>query len=83
MVSYSIFGNIKLLSAVIPALMVMLACLCPVFYGIKSLRLLSFLFPPTYYINLSFDGMYLGYMLLYTLVCFGLVLLLQKVRRQK
>lgn len=67
-----ILRNVKLLSSVIPALMVVLCGLCPVFFNIKQVRALAMLFPPTYYINAAFNAAYLWYMLLYVVCCVAL-----------
>ena len=67
-----IFFNGKLLGSVIPALLILISCVCPVFFNLKQLRMASFLFPPTYSIHVAVDKNYLWYMCLYSIACLTL-----------
>ena len=82
MVIKCILRNIKWLSAVIPALMVILCCVCPVFFNIKQVRMLAMLFPPTYYIYAAYNTVYLWYMLIYVVCCVALTFALEWVIAQ-
>lgn len=75
----SLFGSIRALGGVIPLLVVVMLLVCPIFFDLGVLRYYQFLLPPTYYINGAYNPAYLGYMALYTLVCFGLYLLFCKL----
>lgn len=78
-----IFKSINLFGAAIPVLSIILCCVCPVFFKLKGTHLLSLLLPPTYYINAGSNNMYLLYMLGYCTVCFGLCLLIDRLKRVK
>lgn len=67
-----IFGSIKSLGGVIPAVIILLSVVCPVFFNFKAARAFSFIFPPTYYINVTFSAKYLLYMAGYSLICLAL-----------
>lgn len=82
MVLRRLFGSVKLFASAIPALVIVIACVCPVFFTIKQVRPLSFLFPPTYYINVSHSNIYLLYMLLYFAVCFLISFIFSKFQKQ-
>lgn len=81
MVLKEIFGSIKAFGAVIPALVMIMCVVCPVFFNIKELRLYSFIFPPTYYINCAANGRYLIYMLAYSAVCLIVAFLIKQIRK--
>lgn len=78
-----ILGNVKVFGSVIPVLITVIICVCPVFFIIKQIRIFSFLFPPTYYINAANNNKYIVYMLIYSAVCFCLCFVLQKLRKSK
>jgi len=80
----SLFGSTRLYGAIIPVLMVTMIGVCPVFFTLQSTMKVSLLFPPTYYINAAYNKAYLGYMVLYTVVCLAVYLLLGqgKLRRR-
>ena len=67
-----IFRSVKVYGAILPALITVMSCVCPVFFNLKELRGLSWLFPPTYYINAATNSMCLVYMLIYTAVLLAL-----------
>lgn len=69
--------SVRSLAAALPLLVVMMIALCPVFFDNRRLMVLQMLFPPTYFVNVGYDNRWLGYMLLYTLVCLILALLLE------
>lgn len=75
----ALFGSIRALGAAIPLLVVVSLLVCPVFFDLGALRAYQFLLPATYYINGAYNPLFLAYMGLYTLVCFGLYLLFSKV----
>ena len=51
--------SIRIYSALIPMMAVALVVVCPVFFNFRSIGPVQHLFPPTYYINASFDIRYL------------------------
>lgn len=75
-----IFSSIRMLASIIPPLTVIMIALCPVFFDLRKLTALQLIFPPTYYVNVMYNNMYLLYMVIYTIVCFALCQLLQKLR---
>lgn len=82
MILRRLFCNVKLFASIIPALVIIIACICPVFFTIKQVRPLSFLFPPTYYINVSHSSIYLLYMVFYLGVCFLISFIFSKSQKQ-
>ena len=79
----SIFRNIKLFCAALPALIIIISVVCPVFFNLKQVRGLSFLFPPTYYINAPLGGSYLLYLALFSAACLLLTFVLDKIIRKR
>lgn len=63
-------GSMALMAGLLPVLAAGLLVVCPVFFDIAGLRLLQYLFPPTYYIQAIYSDRYLLLMPLYALVCF-------------
>lgn len=80
MVLMCILKNIRPIACLIPALVILLFTVCPVFFEFKVFPViyLKYLFPPTYFINAAFSKMQLIYMLIYTAVCGAIVFLLRK-----
>jgi len=77
----SVFRQVKALGSLIPPLIVAMLLMCPVFFDLPSMRAWQFLLPPTYYINAVYNPMYLLYMSVYTVVCFGLYLLSEALQK--
>lgn len=75
--------SLRMLAALIPALTIIMIAVCPVFFDLRTLSTLQLIFPPTYYVNVFFDNMYLLYMVVYIVICFALCQLLQKLRQLK
>lgn len=69
-----IIPNIKLYTATIPLLTVLMIVICPIFFDFQSFGIVKMIFPTTYYVNASYNSSYLLYMAIYTVV--GLVLCL-------
>ena len=67
-----LIGSMRGLAALLPALVVLMLVVCPIFFDLNSLLAVRLLFPPTYYIYGAHQPWYLLYMLVYTAVCFGL-----------
>lgn len=76
-----VFCSLRALGGVISVLTVLMLVLCPVFFDLGPLRPLQFLFPPTYYIHITGNPAFVGYLLLYTVGLGGLTLLADKFRR--
>ncbi len=71
-----VFFSLRALAASLPAVIVLMLVLCPVFFDFGPLRLFSWLFPPTYYICAVYNPAYLWYMPVYAAACLGLYVLL-------
>lgn len=82
LVLYRIFGSIKLFGAVIPAVITAVSCISPVFFYIREFKVISPIFPPTYYINVSVNALNLLYMVLYSAVCLTAFYLLGLIRKR-
>lgn len=65
-------GNLRRLAALTPVLMLLSFVLCPIFFSVRRLKLLSCLLPPFYYLNAIHSGSYIYKMLLYCVVVFGI-----------
>lgn len=78
-----IFGNIRLFGSVMPVFIIMMIGVCPVFFTLKGVTLLSHLFPPTYYIKSIYNSYYLLYMVAYAVVCLGLSYLFNRMKKCK
>lgn len=73
-------GNVAVMGALLPICVVCMLLLCPVFLDFGALCDLSYLFPPTYYINCAFRTPDIWNMLIYTLGCTGLYYLGKRIR---
>jgi len=76
-----IFPTIRSCAAIVPLIAVVMLGLCPVFFDFREWYILQHIVPPTYYINASYDGKYLLYMLAYIPACLGVAFLLSGLRR--
>jgi len=65
-------GKVRRLAALIPVLMLASFVLCPVFFFVPKLRMLSCLLPPFYYLNVVHNGSYIYRMILYCAVVFAI-----------
>jgi ABC-2 type transport system permease protein len=75
-----IFSGLSLYSATIPLVAVGLIGICPVFFDFRHLWFLQILFPPTHYINSSYDNKSLLNMLLFTAAYLLLSLILKGLK---
>lgn len=75
-----LLGSIRRIGTVIPLLIVVMLLVCPVFFDLGAMRRVQLLLPVTYYVNSVYNPAYLGYMLLYSLVCLLLSLGLDKLQ---
>ena len=53
---------------------VLMLVLCPIFFELRLPNWLKLMLPPTYFVNASFNGMFLLYMVVYAAVCVALSL---------
>ena len=67
-------GGIRGLAMVTPLLVLAMLAVCPVFLNLSELRLLQYLFPPTYYIKGIVSAKDLVFMASYTILCLLLCL---------
>lgn len=68
MVMSELFHSIKILGSITPLAVVVMIAVCPVFFDLKGLRILQYLFPPTYYINSAYSDKFLLYSVFYCLI---------------
>lgn len=78
-----IIPNIKLYGALCPLLTVIMLVVCPIFFDLKSLSFVQMLFPPTYYVNASYNSSYFLYMGVYALAGGLLCMVLHRLRNLK
>lgn len=87
MVLRGLFGGRRGLAVLIPVMTVVMLAVCPVFFDLAVVRRLQFLLPPTYYVNCAYNYKYFGYLVLYILALFVILLavswLKQALRRRK
>ena len=65
-------GSIRVLASVLPVLVTIMIVVCPVFFDARMTLWIKLAFPPTYFVNATFDRWYLLYMLAYAAVCVAL-----------
>lgn len=75
-------GSIRGLGTMMPLLVVVMLLICPVFFDLGALKMVQFVFPPTYYINAVYNSKYILYMLAYIGICGGLYWLSGKVLKR-
>lgn len=77
----ALFGSTRILALALPlSALLMIGC-CPVFFSLSgSFSVIQFLFPPTYYLRGLGDEIYLLWMMLYTVLLWGLSRLLSRLR---
>ena len=66
----ALIKSTKLLAVLTPFLIVIMTVACPVFMEFKTMRPISVLFPPTYYLNSLYNNKYFVYTLIYIALCF-------------
>ena len=83
MVLKEILSSLRSFGAFIPALIIVISCICPVFFNFKMLRGFSFLFPPTYYINMVGSSIYLLYMCGYSTACLLIAYIIRRIKKHR
>ena len=82
----TLFENIivkpKILAAVSPFLVLTMAVASPVFMDLKETKILSYLFPTTYYLRALYNNKYILYMFVYTAVCILICLSVLKIKEK-
>lgn len=73
-------GGIRGLSMATPILVVVMLTVCPVFFDLGFLRQAQLLLPPTYFVIGAYNGDYLWYMGLYTLIMLAVCWLFDRIR---
>ena len=81
MVMRGIFGGKRWLGALLPAFLVLMLTVCPVFFNISSLYLLQLLLPPSYYIQGIYNTQYLICAVCYIIIMFAISLLVDYFKR--
>lgn len=72
--------DIRLIGALAPALTVVMAVLCPVFFPAPDLPFIQYLLPPYYYLNALYKPQFIGYMAIYALVIYAFDALIYRLR---
>ena len=83
MVLRRLCGGLSALGTLLPLLLVTMMVICPVFFDFGFFRKLSYLFPPTYYIQAAVNDAYLLYFPVYILVMALIYWLLGRLLRRK
>ena len=73
--------NLKILSTVIPILILLLMAACPVFVYIKELKFIQLLLPPFYYLMALNNADYFKYFVTYLILIIAVDVLLEKCSR--
>lgn len=83
MVLKEVLSSPRSFGAFIPALIIVISCICPVFFNFKMLRGFSFLFPPTYYINMVGSSIYLLHMCGYSTACLLIAYIIRRIKKHR
>lgn len=73
-------GSLRVLGALLPLLLTAMIALCPIFFSLKSLRALQYLFPPTYCLLVVQDVREAIGAAAYCAICAALCALLDRVK---
>jgi ABC-2 type transport system permease protein len=76
-------GKLAVLGTVLPLLIVVMLVVCPVFFDLREVRSLQYIFPPTYYINAQYSDYYLALMGIYGCVLWLIYFLTGKLLHRK
>lgn len=76
-------GKLAVLGTVLPLLIVVMLVVCPVFFDLREVRSLQYIFPPTYYINAQYSDRFLLLMGVYSLALLLIYYLTGKLLRRK
>ena len=82
MVLMELFCSIGIFGAMIPTVITAMSVLCPVFFNLRSAKLLAHMFPPTYYIHSAYDRTYILYMCAYSCLCLLLTHLIRVLKKR-
>lgn len=72
-------GKIQRLGSLIPILMLLMFVLCPVFFAVKELSMLSGFFPPFYYLNSIHNDYYFIRLVFYCVIGFIIDFVIEKL----
>jgi ABC-2 type transport system permease protein len=76
-------GKMTAVGVALPLLVVVMLVICPVFFDLGEVRMVQYIFPPTYYINAITSNRYLLLMAVYALILLTVYYLLGKVLRRR
>lgn len=76
-------GKMTAVGVALPLLVVVMLVICPVFFDLGEVRMVQYIFPPTYYINAITSNRYLLLMAVYALILLIVYYLLGKVPRRR
>lgn len=76
-----IFRTVKLYGAALPLIVIAMIAVCPIFFDIKQLGRLIYIFPPSLYIRAAYDTSFLLYMALFAVVAAVICMLLDRLSR--
>ena len=78
-----LLGTAGRLGAALPLVLLAGLALCPIFLNVHRLPAVQILLPPFYYLNGAHSGRFAAYLALYTVMSWGLGLVLQRIRKQE
>ena len=74
--------KVSVIGVMVPFLLVAMLAICPVFYDLGKLRILQFLFPPTFFITGAYNSKYLLYAFCYFCASILVYSLISKLRKK-
>jgi len=75
-----LLGNSRILAAITPAIAAAMTVLCPIFINPPELPALQYLLPPYHYLRAVYEPKFIGYMIVYAVVVYGVDWLLYRIR---
>ncbi len=78
-----IFRTAKVYGSMIPLIIIVMIAVCPIFFDFKNLGLAMYLFPPSLYIKVAYDGMCFIYLSVYIITAGVLSIVLDKFSRKR
>lgn len=72
----------KVVVLLIPFFALIMIGVCPIFFDISGLLVLQLIFPPTYYLQGIYQNRYIMYLLIYTILLFGIIFVKRKATNE-
>lgn len=76
-------SKIYVIGCFIPITAIIMFVICPVFFDFVEVRKLQILLPPTYYISSAINSHYYLYSVIYIVISFAIMLVINKIKQQK